>query len=396
MSGILRFHICSTAVLAGEGASGKVTEELKRWEAGRVMIVTDAVLSSAESVRRFVEQVREAGVECVLFDRITSNPKDYEVMEGKEVYRKEKCGTVIGIGGGSSLDAAKCIAAMARHEGDIMDYGRSTPGRKYFVNGRERLVLIPTTSGTGSEVSPHAVITNTKIDRKSDVMESIFYCDLIVLDSDFVMTASEKITRDTGIDALTHIIDSWTNRKMLTACSPFHDALAMEGIRLIAGNLKEACKDGANNRKARENMMWAATIGGFILDLDAGSIHGLAGVLQKHRHEMTHGESVGIMMPACMRHNQKACPERFKNIAAAMGVSVKGLTDREAGERGIEQICRLLHAVGYKRLKDFDITVKEIDEFYKEAVGNSCLRNNPVDFSPEEIRDIYLETLQEE
>lgn len=394
MGEILKTHLGRTVVLSGEGAADMAADEIKAWGSRKVLVVSDEGLSSTQRMKDFLRELEKAAFEVVLYDKVTSNPKDYEVMGGVSLYKEEKCDTVIGIGGGSSMDAAKCVSAMVRHEGDVMDYGRSTVNRKYFVNGREKLVLVPTTSGTGSEISPHAVITNAKINRKSDLMEALFYSDLIILDTSFVMTMPEKITKDTGIDALTHIIDSYTNKKMLTMYTPFHDALALEGIRLINENLREACKNGSKNARARENMMWAATIGGFVLDLDAGSIHGLAGSLQKYRHEMSHGESVGIMMPVCMEHNLRACPKRFRKIAEAMGVNTEGMTDEEAGRKGIDAIRTLLRDINFKTMGDFAFTQDEIEEFYQTGVSNSCMKNNPVEMSAEEVREVYLETLK--
>lgn len=395
MNDILTFPFGRTQVLSGMHASKHVAEHLVNANRKRALIVTDHGLSEIESVQEFFKSLQEAELETVIYAGITANPKDHEVMDGVQIYKEKQCDVVLGIGGGSSLDAAKCISAMVRHEGDIMDYGRSTPNRKYFTNGREMLVLIPTTSGTGSEISPHAVITNTKIGRKSDVEEALFYSDFIVLDTVFTLTMPEEITKDTGIDALTHLIDSYMNRKMLLHRSPFHDAVALEGIRLISENLRDALKKGEGNEKARENMMWAAMMGGFVLALDASSIHGLAGMLQKYRPEMTHGQSVGIMMPACMRHNIPAFPKRFQKIAEALGVNTLGMKEEEAAEAGIEEIKKLLHDIHFKTMGDFHFTEEEIEEFYEAGSDNSCMRNNPLMFSPQEVKEIYMETLKE-
>lgn len=394
MNEVLSFPFGKTQVLSGIQASKHVAEYLESDNRKRVLVVTDQVLSGIESVQEFLRSLQDAGIETILYAGVTANPKDYEVMDGVKIYKEKQCDVVLGIGGGSSLDTAKCISAMVRHEGNIMDYGRSTPNRKYFTNGREMLVLVPTTSGTGSEISPHAVITNTKTGRKSDVQETLFYCDLVVLDAIFTFTMPEEITKDTGIDALTHLIDSYMNRKMLFNKSPFHDVVALEGIRLISENIRDAIKKGEGSEKARENMMWAAMMGGFVLALDACSIHGLAGMLQKYRPKMTHGQSVGIMMPACMRHNIPAFPERFQKIAEAMGVDTTGMKVVEAAEAGIEEIKKLLHDIHFKTMQDFNFTEEEIEGFYQAGADNSCMKNNPLLLSPQEVREIYLETLK--
>ncbi len=393
MSSCFTFHIGRTEVMSGAGCAGRLPEILSQAGAEKALIVTDHVLSGISYFQSVIHTLENAGICYVLYDRVSPNPKDYEVMNGMEVYKKEACDIVIGIGGGSSMDCAKGIAAMVRHEGDIMDYGRSTPNRKFFTNGRERLVLVPTTSGTGSEVSPHAVITNTKIDRKSDVMESLFYADIVCMDPKFAMTMPAEVTAEVGVDALVHAIEAYTCKKMAYIFDPFHDAIALSAIELAARNLRKAYFCGDVDVQARERMMWSAMMAGFVLELDVGCIHGMAGMIQKYHHEVSHGKSVGVLLPAGMRFNRKAFPERFANIAKAFGVDTEGMSDIQAAEAAVAAVEELLHDIGFPKLSDYIKDPKEIDEFCEAAAANSCNKNNPRMIKPEDAKAIFLDAM---
>lgn len=384
-------HIARTTLVSGAGATNELVEVVRKLGGKKPMIVTTGDLPEQE----WFQQLTKSLEEVVVFDKVTPNPKDFEVMEGAELYKENACDVVIGVGGGSSMDASKSISAIVRNEGFIMDYGRSTPNRKYFVNGREPLVVVPTTIGTGSEISPHAVITNTAKNRKSDLQETIFYPDYIIMDVNLLMTLPKKIVRDTGIDALCHCIETYTSRHAIYNYAPLHETAALKGIELVAGNLRRAVFAGDVDLKAKSMIQWAAFLGGFALDLDAGCCHGLAGMLQKYHHEISHGESVGMMLPAVMEYNLKAAPERFKNIAIAFGENVEGLTDIEAAEKAVAAVRKLLKDIDFAKVSDYVKDASEIDEFYEEGAKNSENKNNIRSVTPDEIKSIYLAAYQD-
>lgn len=385
MKKYLTCHIARTTLLSGAGAAGELPEVTGKLGALKPMIVTTRELSE----QKWFQAVRESLPESVVFDQITPNPKDVEVMEGAALYKEHGCDAVIGVGGGSAMDASKSISAIVRHEGFIMDYGRSTPNRKYFTNGREPLVVLPTTIGTGSEMSPHAVITNTEKNRKSDLQETIFYPDYIIMDANMLMTLPKKIIKDTGIDALCHCIETYTSRNAVYQFAPLHETAALKGIELVANYMRRAVFAGDVDLEAKSMIQWAAFLGGFALDLDAGCCHGLAGMLQKYHHEISHGESVGMLLPAVMEYNVKAAPERFGQIAKAFGENIEGLSEIEAGERAVEAVRRLLGDIGFVKMSDFVTDASEIGEFYEEGAKNSENRNNIRSVTPEDVKGIY-------
>ena len=397
MENILVTNIGKARCAAGSGAAELLGRELERLGVRRPLLVSDAGVAALPKYEKTLSQLKAAGLEPVVYDKVTPNPKDYEVMEGTELYKARGCDGVVGIGGGSSMDCAKGISAMARHEGKIMDYGRSTPNRRFFIRGREPLFCVPTTTGTGSELSPHAVITNTeRNNRKSDVQDPIFYNDMFFLDPEFACTQSYETLRDTGIDALSHMIDSYTNRMMLTVQSPLHEAMGMKCCSLIAGKLKRAIDSKGQDLEAVLAMQWAATLGGAMLDLNGSAIHGLSGVLQKYRHDMTHGVSVGIIMPACMEYNLSTDYKKFAAIARALGAHTEGASEREQAELAVTTVEKLLAEIGFPKFADFRFTSEEIREMAEASVGNSMLPLNAREITTaEEIASIYNRAARE-
>lgn len=386
MEQILTCHLCQTTIFSGINSTDQLSLELHRRGILRPMFVTDGNSSTCEWFSKLTAQIAD----YTIFDRVTPNPKDYEVMQGVELYKQNGCDMIIGIGGGSSMDCAKAISAMVRHTGFIMDYGRSNPHRNYFTEGREPLILIPTTMGTGSEVSPHAVITNTEKERKSDLQETIFYPDAVFLNPMFLMTLPKEIVKDTGIDALCHAVEVYTSKKAIYQFAPLHEAAALKAIELVADYLRPAVFAGDTDLKAKAHMQWAATLAGFALDLDAGCAHGLTGVLQKHYHTMTHGQSVGLILPSVMEYNALSYPNRFRAIAAAFHEPLHDCNDLQAAQKAVSAVRRLLKDIQFVKLSDFMNDPKEIDGFYQEGAVNSCNKNNARTVTTEEVKDIYL------
>lgn len=385
MAQVATIHLCGTALTTGEGASKNLPDQLAAIGSTRPFVVTDGMISQLD----WFKELEDSLGEHVLYDAVTANPKDVEVMGGAERYRAEGCDAVVGIGGGSSMDCAKAVSAIVRHEGFIMDYGRSKPDRRFFTNGREPLVLVPTTIGTGSEVSPHAVITNTALNKKSDLQESIFYPDCVILDPALLMTLPREVTRDTGVDALTHAVEVYTGRAAVYGFAPLHEAAALKAIELVASYLRRAIFAGNKDIEAKGKIQWAATLAGFALDLDAGCAHGMAGVLQTHFHDMSHGSSVGMLLPSVMEFNLPCVPERLADIARAFGVDTIGLTEAEAGRRAIDEVRSLLRDIDFPRLADFMRDPALIDEIAPVGAGNSCNRNNARSIDEIEAAAVY-------
>ena len=315
------FNYGGIKTVQGAYAVKELGSEVKRLKGNKVLLVTDQGICAAGQIAKAEESLKKAGIDWIIYDKIQTDPKDIMVEEALELIRTEKCNLVVGFGGGSSMDVAKSASVMMTNEGHIMEYTRINPNRKSFQNRRIPLILVPTTSGTGSEFSPFAVITNTAINRKSNVTCEYFYPDTVILDPDLAVTMTKQMTVSSGFDALAHTMDGVTAKANIENPNPYVDLLGYESMRRVYGSLQEAVEH-PENIEARWNVMLGANMAGAILSSGTGATHGLANMLSKYYH-VPHGESVGMLLPYVMEYNIPACPERFAKMAEMLG-SKKG------------------------------------------------------------------------
>lgn len=387
---VLTSAIGRTLLLTGLGSFSLLPSRLAGDGVRRVLVVTDPVVSALPPFEHFRDAAERVGLGVVLFTEVTPNPKDVEVMAGAAVFRAEDCDAVIAVGGGSVMDAAKGIALMARHDGDIMEYARSRgDARRPMTNGRAGLVCVPTTGGTGSEMSPHAVINDTVRLRKSDVQGDVLYPDLAVLDPELSRTLPRAVTLESGVDALCHAVEVFTSRACQVAYVPAHDAVALESIRLNCRHLARACYCGDFDLRAREAMLWAANLSGVALSLDVSAGHALAGPLQAAHPGMAHGISVGILLIPVMEHNLPAIPDRFAQIAAALGVDTAGMDPLVAGRAAIDRIRGLMRAVEFPAWSSLTSTTPDFSALAEAGSRTTTLRNNPRPVTRDDAREIY-------
>ncbi|MDN2639832.1 iron-containing alcohol dehydrogenase [Enterococcus avium] len=382
------FNFGSIKTIEGRGALSVLGSEIVALGYSSALIVTDSGVEAAghvEAARKFLES---KNIEVTVYAGVQTDPLDVMVDEGLQLLKQEKSEVVIGLGGGSSLDVAKCISTMETNEGHIMDYTRASKNPRKFLNNRIPLVLIPTTSGTGSELSPFAVITNTKINRKSNVTSQFFLPDVVILDGELSMTLPADWTACTGMDAITHAIEGLTIKDSILYGNKFVEVSACEAIRLISSNLREAYAIG-NNYEARKNVMLGSHLSGGILAAGTGASHGLANMLSKYYH-VRHGDSVGMLLPYCMQYNLIACPERFAKIAELMGENIEGLSAIEAGQKAVDAVKKLINDINLPKLSDYIKDEKEIYEFLEESLNNSCNFSNARDITKEAAEEIYL------
>ena len=325
------FNYGSIRMVQGAYMVKELGNEVKRLKKSRALIVTDRGIVEAGQAAKAEASLKEAGISYVVYDKIKTDPLDTMVEEALAMMRSESCDIVIGFGGGSSMDVAKCTSLMMTNEGHIMEYTRINPNRRSFQNRRLPLILVPTTSGTGSEFSPFAVITNTAINRKSSVASEYFYPDAVILDPDLAVTLSRQMTLSSGFDALAHTMDGCTTKENILNPNPYVELLAYESMKLVFQNLRTAAAL-PESLDARWKVMLGANMAGATLSAGTGATHGLANMLSKYYH-VPHGESVGMLLPYVMEYNIPCCPEKYARMAEAIGVRKDGMTDLEAAQR---------------------------------------------------------------
>lgn len=380
--------------IIGAGALAAIGDMIHEKGVKKVLLVTDAGIVEAGHPQRAVKYLEEAGIESVIYDKVETDPKDTVVREALALSKEEQCQGILAIGGGSSMDVAKAVAAMRTNQGDIMDYTRHTKTRRSWTEKRIPLFLVPSTAGTGSEQSPFAIITNTAINRKCNVVNTDFHPDGIILDAEVTATLDQKWTVSCGFDTLAHLCDGITVKAEICAPNPFHDAITYEGIRLCYHSIRQ-CTFVPNNMKAREALLIASDFGGMVLSAGTGATHGLGNILSKYYH-IPHGETVGMLLPYVMEYNLPACPDRFARMAEAMGVNTCGMPEMEAGREAVCKVKELIKETGLPMLSDYMKPEELTDAFVEESIDNTCNFTNARDITIEAARSIFEKALSGE
>ncbi len=325
--------------------------------------------------------LKDKGVSVSVYENIVQEPTVNDFNKILSLGREFGADSVLGVGGGSVLDVAKLVAVLIESDQKVEElYGIG------FVKKRSRwIACIPTTAGTGSEVSPNSILLDEKDKLKKGIVSPHLVVDAVYADPKLTFTVPPKVTAETGMDALTHCIEAYTNK----FAHPVIDMYALEGIRLIAANLLAAVKDG-KNAEAREALLLGSLYGGLCLGpVNTAAVHALSYPLGGEFH-ISHGLSNAILLPAVMRFNMSACVEKYAKLAIACGAE-KGATDSETAENGVKLIENLSVACGIPtKLSAIGIPVDALERLAKAGIGvTRLLNNNPRDVAYEDAWDIY-------
>lgn len=365
-------------IVTGRGCEADCAADLLAAGTRRVLVVTSPPL--AQAAQHFAARLTR-GAAVAISDLVAAEPTIACFEAVREVARRFGCDTVVGLGGGSALDVAKLVAAMAGTEQDV----RAVFGINLLGARATRLACLPTTSGTGSEVSPNAILTDEADQLKKGVVSPFLVPDAAYIDPLLTVSMPPAVTASTGMDALTHCIEAYTNR----FAHPLVDVYALEGIRRIASALERAVKDGADV-DARESMCLGSMYGGLCLGpVNTAAVHALAYPLGGEFH-VPHGLSNAVLLPAVMEFNLPACPARYAKVAEAMGVAPGG-DPAETARRGIEAVRRLSRECGTDvPLSELGIGDSMIPRLAQAAMKVTRLtKNNPRELTLEAAEGIY-------
>ncbi len=369
-------------IILGAGAARQIGKEARSLGGTKALLVTDPGVAEAGLLRGIREALEAEKIQADVFDGVIPEPPARVVDECARLARSEKYDVIIGIGGGSSLDTAKGVSIMATNEGKVLDYaGVDLVGKRGLPK-----ILVPTTAGTGSEVSRVFVITNEEDNTKRAVYSSFVLADVAVVDPMLSLSMPPAVTADTGIDALVHAIESYVS----VSATPFSDLFALEAIRLIAENLPVAYAKGSN-LEARNNMMLAATMAGMAFTSGGlGAVHGLAYVLGTEYH-LAHGRSNAIMLPYVMDYNKIGNLKKYARIARAMGENIEGLSSFEAAEKAVAAVKRLLAGVNISiKLADYGVSREDLPKLVEGGMKQARLfATNPRDLAEEDVKNVY-------
>lgn len=371
-----------TTVLLGDDALEQMALRVAALSK-RILLVTDPGVAQLGLHRLVLEPLAAAGVDTTVFAEVAGNPDTNVVEAAHRTLRQASATVVVAVGGGSSLDVAKSVAVLATNGGSIADY----EGTERMERSPLPVIAIPTTVGSGSEVTKGAVITNPDTKVKMIIVSDRMFPLLAVLDRRMVAQLPPKITATTGMDALTHAIEAYVAK----GASPITDAINLGAIELIADNLRQAC---AGDADALYAMLIASTMAGIgFHDAGLGAVHALANTLGAH-FGVHHGTANALFLPYVMDFNVPAAPARFARIARALGEDVTGLDDEKAAAKAAAAVHRLAEDTGVPRkLADVGVPRDAVDTLAYDALTQADLPGNPRPCGEEDLKALYRAAL---
>lgn len=368
--------------VVGTNVLGEAAPLLKKM-GNKAFIVTGRHVAVSDMMKQLTALLDKNGIDCVIFDGITGEPTDTMIENGVEMLKSSGCDFIIGIGGGSPLDSAKAIAAMAVNEGSIADY-----------NGKEitgeilPLAAIPTTAGTGSEATKFTVITDSEKGIKMLLKGDVLVPELAIVDSSFTVGAPKSVTSATGLDALTHAVEAYTSRKAFSMT----DTLAVSAVKRIMKYLPIAYKE-PDNSLAREQMSIAALEAGICINNSSVTIvHGMSRPIGALFH-VPHGMSNAMLLKECLSFAVSGAYEKFANLGRETGVASDSDSDETAAEKFIDSLQSICDVCEIPTLEQYGI---DRDEYYSkiskmatDAVASGSPANTVKEVTVDDCIEIY-------
>lgn len=368
--------------VVGTNVLGEAAPLLKKM-GNKAFIVTGRHVAVSDMMKQLTALLDENGIDCVIFDGITGEPTDTMIENGVEMLKSSGCDFIIGIGGGSPLDSAKAIAAMAVNEGSIADY-----------NGKEitgeilPLAAIPTTAGTGSEATKFTVITDSEKGIKMLLKGDVLVPKLAIVDSSFTVCAPKSVTSATGLDALTHAVEAYTSRKAFSMT----DTLAVSAVKRIMKYLPIAYRE-PDNSLAREQMSIAALEAGICINNSSVTIvHGMSRPIGALFH-VPHGMSNAMLLKECLSFAVSGAYEKFANLGRETGVASDSDSDETAAEKFIDSLQNICDVCEIPTLEQYGI---DRDEYYTkiskmatDAVASGSPANTVKEVTVDDCIEIY-------
>lgn len=375
-----------TDIHFGYGVLNTLPEKIRSLGGRRVFLITDEGIRSAGILQKVIDLLSSAQIGCEVYDEVKPDSGSKLIAEAAERLRKCKAEVVIGIGGGSSLDTAKAVATLSTNPGTILDY----VGLHKVKHPLSPLIAIPTTAGTGSEVSLWSVFTNDDSGLKVAVGSVHVYPTIALCDPELTLVLPPLITAATGMDALAHGIECYTNK----ACQPISAALAWNAVQLVGKHLKSAVLSGAN-RDSRYAMLLASTMAGIAMNpTRLGLAHALAMPLGSWDIRIPHGIAIAVTLPRVMKFNWASAADRFAAVARALGQPVDQMSPADAAQcavAAVENLARDIHIPA--GLREYGLRSSDIPRVIDEAMKSGNVLVNPRVTSKEQLTVVLEESL---
>lgn len=372
--------------LIGPGCVKKIGVEIKKLGLNKALIVSDQVLNDLGIVKRVTDILDTEGIKYSIFLDVKPNPTTQNVNDGLAKYKQEDCDFIISVGGGSPQDAAKAIGLLVTNGGNIVDY----EGLHKSKNRSVPIIAVNTTAGTASEVTINYVITDEDRKIKMVMVDPNSLPVIAVNDPELMVNKPADLTAATGLDALTHAIESYVCK----GAFELSDTLSLKAIEMIASSLVKAVKDGSDI-EARSRMAWGSYVAGLSFsNAGLGIVHSMAHQLGSE-YDLPHGAANAILLPYVMEFNMEACPEKFANIAKAMGVDISAAKSiEEAAKMAVDAVRKLSKQVGIPSLKETAFNPADVEKLAEQAMRDVCTGGNPREVTKEDIMNLYMKAYE--
>ncbi|MBI9060015.1 MAG: iron-containing alcohol dehydrogenase [Labilibaculum sp.] len=351
----------------------------------KVLLVTDNIILKTQWLVEAADNLKEAEIDYAIFSNISPNPRDYEVMEGAQVYIQNKCNMILAIGGGSVIDCAKGIGIIANNGGNITDF----EGVDKIYKPMPPLLCIPTTGGTSADVSQFAIINNYAEKYKMAIISKATVPDVALIDP-YVLTSMDKhLTACTGMDALSHAFEAFVSN----ASSAFTDLYALEAIRLLNKNLFSSIQE-PNNVQSRGKVMLASLYAGLAFsNASLGCIHSMAHSLGGYL-DLPHGECNAILLPHVVNYNFDVSSDRYKKIAETLQLPSVGINNQENKKALMNYLFQMNKTLGIdKTLQQKGVTLDIIPVLSGKAINDPCNATNPRPPAKKDLEVVYKDAL---
>ena len=372
---------CRTKVIFGVGTINEIPDEIKALDSRRTLIVTDKVVRNLDFFKKIVNILESSDIKLVgIFDEVPINSEIEIVNKGYKLAKEKNIDILIAVGGGSVIDTAKGMNILLTEGGDLLE---DHQGVYLLKRPLKNLIAIPTTAGTGSEVTFAAVIKDSNQKLKISFISPYLAPNTAILDPNVTVSCPPKLTASTGMDALSHAVESIHSlqNELIT------DALALNAIRLINENLREAVNNG-ENIEVRGNMLIAANMAGLAFtNAFVGVVHAMAHALGGYC-DVPHGIANSIMLPYGMEYNLEYC-KRYALVAKAFGIDIRGLSGKEAGKKAIDAVWQLTKDCDMpQKLREVGVKIEDLSKVAENAMCDGSIYNNPREATVEDIKKI--------
>lgn len=382
----IRLFRTTPRIVMGPGAIGQIGDEIREMKAKKVLLVTDKGIMEAGLIKPALESLEKSEIDHAVFDGVEPDPRYEIAADCISMIRREKADLVIGFGGGSAIDIAKSAAIMATNEAPIAEYF----GIDLIPKPGLPTVMVPTTAGTGSEVTPIAILSDEGEKLKKGIVSPYLFPSVAILDPELTLGLPPNITASTGMDALIHAIEAYTS----VNATDMTDILAFRAMELVYHNIRTAYANG-NNLPARSSMMEGSLLAGMAF-ANAGvtAVHAFAYPIGAEFH-IPHGVANTLMLPHVMRFNLLGNLSKFADISEAFDLSIEGMDELQTAEMFVEAIERLAKDLRVpKNLSEFGISEKDVPALAEGVMKvTRLLANNPRVINLEDAVEIYKAAL---